>query len=255
MPFYSIIIASLNDERNLRNLSTSLNSQSFLDYEVLISDGGSTDGSVDYISQGGFQNMTWYKSSKDNGIYDALNIALEHVSGKWVLVLGADDKLANAGALLRAYQALTILPDEVAMAYADLLILRNSKITLKKYPEFDKFRDMFGGGAFIHHQSAFVKRQYLLKYGKFSEKYKIHSDYDLMTKVSLNALTIKIDGAFVVFNSAGFSSKLSNILRSLTEVYLIRRSHGITPMPLRLLLVYCSAVLSSFRYIFQSNWR
>jgi glycosyltransferase involved in cell wall biosynthesis len=238
MPFYSIVIASFNDERNLRNISSSLNSQSFLDYEVLISDGGSTDGTLEYISNGGFRNLTWFKSCKDNGIYDALNIALEHVSGKWVLVVGSDDQLADSNSLLCAHEALISLSKEVGFAYADLLILRNSKITLKKYPDYEEFNKKYGGGAFIHHQTAFIKSEFILKVCKFSNLYKIHADYNLMLGISNLTEVKKIEGAFVIFNANGFSSKFSNLLLSFSEIYKIRSMHGLVAMPSRLLITY-----------------
>jgi len=238
MSFYSIVVASFNDEKNLRNLSISLNSQSFLDYEVLISDGGSTDGTLEYISNGGIRNLTWYKSSKDNGIYEALNSALEHVSGKWVLVVGSDDQLADSDSLLRAHKLLNTLPKEVGIAYADLFILRNSKVVLKKYPDYQEFMEKYRGGAFIHHQTAFIKSEFILRVGKFSNLYKIHADYDLMLKISYLAEVKKIEGAFVIFNADGFSSKLSNLWLSFTEIYNIRSMHGIVAMPSRMLFTY-----------------
>lgn len=238
MPFYSIVIASFNDERNIRNLSNSINSQNFEDYEVIISDGGSSDNTIEFITSGGIRNLAWYKSSKDNGIYDALNIALEHVSGKWILVIGADDELADNESLMLANRLLSDLPSNVAIAYSDLLIKRNSKIALKKYPDYQKFKENYGGGAFIHHQTAFIKSEFLFMAGNFSDMYKIHADYDLILKISKLAEVKKIQGSFVIFDANGYSSKLSNLLVSFFEIYNIRKSHGLFAMPIRLLITY-----------------
>lgn len=243
MPFFSILIASFNDEKNLINLSKSLNSQNFIDYEVLISDGGSVDRTVEYINSGGFRNLTWYKSRKDTGIYNALNTALNHVTGEWILVIGCDDKLADDNSLISAKKALTILPSNVAIGYSDLFIMKNSKIIEKKYPQYSEFKRKYGGGAFIHHQTAFIKSNYILKVGKFSDNYKVHADYDLILKISTLAAVEKIDGAFVVFNANGFSSKLANLWLSFTEIYNIRKSHGLVGMPFRLLKTYSALLI------------
>lgn len=238
MTAFSIVVASFNDEKNLKNLSRSLNAQSFLDYEVIISDGGSADNTVEYISTGGFRNLSWFKSSSDNGIYDALNIGLDHVSGTWVLVLGADDQLVDTNSLSLANELLSVLPKEIGIAYTNLFILRNSKITLKKYPEYEVFAKKFGGGAFIHHQTAFIRSEFIAKAGKFSDTYKVHADYDLMLKISKLADIKKIDGAFIIFNADGFSSKLNNLWLSFSEIYKIRKTHGFIAMPSRLLITY-----------------
>ncbi|MEN9479175.1 MAG: hypothetical protein RLZZ298_570 [Pseudomonadota bacterium] len=243
MAVFSIVIATYNDENNLKNLASSLNSQTFLDYEVIVSDGGSTDNTKEYISNGGFRNLTWSKSSSDKGIYDALNIALEHITGKWVLVLGADDKLVDTNSLFQANKTLTKLPEEVAIAYADLFILRNANVILKKYPNYDEFKAKYSGGAFIHHQTAFIKSEFILKVGKFSCFYKVHSDYDLMLGISKLASVKKIDGAFVIFNADGFSSKIGNLWLSFSEVYKIRKAHGLAAMPVRLLITYLALLI------------
>lgn len=239
-PFFSIVIASYNVRHELEMCIDSIQRQSFLNYELLISDGGSVDGTRELISSGEITGLAWYKSAPDKGIYDALNLAIDHVSGKWVLVLGADDRLADSDALLRAYTNMNRLNLNIGIIYSDLYINRDNSVLLKKYPEFDEFERRYKGGAFIHHQTAFVLRDAIVNVEKFSSKYKIHSDYDLMLKVAKTAGAVKIDGAFVVFCSSGFSSKLSNLWLSFREIYIIRKSHGYFPVPFRLLLSYGS---------------
>lgn len=236
--FFSILIATYNARLDLDACIESINRQIFQDYEILISDGGSTDGTLEYISSGIIEKLSWYKSAPDAGIYDALNAGLVNVSGKWLLVLGADDRLTDPEALSRAHRQITKMEVDVGIVYSDLFISYDKKVLIKKYPEFKHFERMYWGGPFIHHQSAFVSTALLPKIGCFSSDYQVHADYDLM----LNALSIsgafKIDGAFVVFHSGGFSSKLRNLWRSFREVCNIRKSHGYFPMPPRLLVTY-----------------
>ena len=243
MPFYSIIISSFNDGKNLINLSKNLNSQNFDDYEVLISDGGSTDDTVKYINSGAIRNLSWCKSSKDKGIYDALNTALKHAVGQWVLVIGCDDELSDDESLMRANKAISILSSDVGIAYSDLLIRKKSKIIQKKYPEYIEFKKKYRGGAFIHHQTAFIRRGCILKIGEFDDLYKVHADYDLMLKISNIAEVEKIEGAYVIFNADGFSSKLGNLWLSFCEVRNIRKSHGLVSFPIRLLITYSALLI------------
>jgi glycosyltransferase involved in cell wall biosynthesis len=238
--FFSIVIASYNVKSELVSCIESIQQQNFSDYEVLISDGGSSDGTSEYIKSGAITKLTWYKSAPDFGIYDALNIALDHISGKWILILGADDRLADSCALNRAYQQITFHKLTKGIAYSNLFISRRTGISLKSFPEIDKFRRQYKGGAFIHHQSAFIARETLMQAGKFSLDYRIHSDYDLMLTVQEISDAVKINSAFVIFNADGFSSKLNSLWISFLEVYTIRRLHHLSPMPIRLLVLYFS---------------
>jgi glycosyltransferase involved in cell wall biosynthesis len=241
--FFSIIIATYNIKKDLINCISSINNQYFTDYELLVSDGGSTDGTAEYLASKLIHNLTWYKSAKDDGIYDALNTAIEHASGKWILVLGADDTLANAHALFHAYIQIQEMKLSSGIAYSDLYISTNKGIALKQYPAFSEFDRKYNGGAFIHHQSAFVARNSLISTGKFSLQYKIHADYDSMLKISKLWGAVKIDGAYVVFSSFGYSSKISRLLQSFFEVFTIRQSHGYLPISPRLLVTYSALVI------------
>lgn len=243
---FSIVIASYNVLADLVGCIESINKQNFINYEVVISDGGSTDGTLDYIESGAIVNLSWYKSFADDGIYDALNIAFNHISGKWVLVLGADDRFVDSSSLARAYSYLKHLDEGIFMAYSDIYILYDKGAVLKKYPEFNNFKKNYNGGPFIHHQSAFILRKAINLVGKFSLKFKIHSDYDMILKILKISSAYKINDSFVIYNSQGFSSKLNNFILSFCEIRTIRISHGYPSMPLRLLKTYIGAIVRIF---------
>ena len=244
--FFSIVIASYNDLDNLIDCIASINAQSFKNYEVLVSDGGSSDGTLDYIKSGIIDKLSWYKSSADEGIYDALNIAFNHISGKWVLVLGADDSLIDSSALARAHQNLNWLGANIGIAYSDIYIKYDYGVVLKRYPEFDEFEIEYNGGAFIHHQSAFILSSAICLVGKFSSEFKIHSDYDMILRVLKISTAFKIKDSFVTYNAHGFSSKLNNLIRSFCEVRTIRKSHGYSSAPMRLLKTFAGSMVRVF---------
>ena len=241
--FFSILIATYNVKNKLVSCINSINSQEFSDYDLVIVDGGSDDGTSEYIKSGVIKNLSWHKSAPDNGIYYALNEALENASGKWILVLGADDVLVDSDALNRAYQQITFKKLIKGIAYSNLFISRRNGVSLKVYPEIDKFRRQYKGGAFIHHQSAFIARESLIQAGRFSVNYRIHSDYDLMLTIQEGSDAVKINGAFVIFNADGYSSKLCNLWMSFLEIYRIRKLHQLYPMPIRLLALYFSILV------------
>ena len=75
--FFSIITVVLNKKNNLVETIESLRKQNFKNFEYIVIDGGSTDGTLDIIKNN-LDIITYYKSEKDFGIYDAINKALDH---------------------------------------------------------------------------------------------------------------------------------------------------------------------------------
>jgi len=236
-PFFSILIASLNAKNQLICCLASIQQQDFDDYEILISDGGSTDGTTEYIKSAQLEHLSWYKSALDGGIYDALNIAIEHATGSWILVLGSDDRLVDSETLGRAASYINN-NSAVGIFYSNLFICNSKNIKIKKYPEISRTANKCRNGPIFHHQSVFMARHSIINAGGFSKKYHIHADYDLMLTAYKKDGAIKIEDAFVVFNSQGFSSKLGRLFNSYFEIYAIRKSHGYSPTNIRIIARY-----------------
>ena len=89
-PLISIIVAVYNGEKTLQRCIDSVFSQTYPHKELIIIDGGSTDGTVD-ILQTNNDKITYWKSEPDNGIYQAWNKALDHAKSDWICFLGSDD--------------------------------------------------------------------------------------------------------------------------------------------------------------------
>ena len=97
-PFFSIITASFDAASTIRQTLESVRDQSFRDFEHVVIDGGSTDGTVDILRE---FDLTYWHSEPDGGIADAMNKGVEKVTGKYVLFLHADDYLPDLAALQR----------------------------------------------------------------------------------------------------------------------------------------------------------
>lgn len=249
VPFFSIIVASLNNFNELQKCIISINAQSYSSYEILISDGGSDDATNQLVNPEFIRNLGWSKSSLDGGIYYALNSALLEARGKWIIVLGSDDRLSDCGALERAYVAINKHKNLTNLFYSNLFITNSGDKRLKKYPNFRDFCRQYAGAPFIHHQSAFVSRDSIIKHGLFNTSYRIHADYELMLRLIKDCPAIKIEDAFVDFDASGYSTRLKNIVLSLTEVRRIRRNHGFSDFNLRLVLIFSRQF---FRTIFRA---
>ncbi|HEX3386494.1 MAG TPA: glycosyltransferase, partial [Mucilaginibacter sp.] len=89
-PKVSIVTVVFNAADSLELTILSVINQSYPNTEFIIIDGGSTDGTVDLIKKYD-KKINYWISEKDSGIYDAMNKALDVVSGDWVYFLGAGD--------------------------------------------------------------------------------------------------------------------------------------------------------------------
>jgi len=91
-PLITIIIAVYNGSKTLQRCIDSIIKQTYTNKELIIIDGGSTDGTVE-ILKSNTQKISFWDSAADRGIYHAFNKALVHATGDWIYFLGADDVL------------------------------------------------------------------------------------------------------------------------------------------------------------------
>ena len=120
VPFFTIITATRNAAAALQRLLDSLAGQTCRDFELVLQDGASTDGTtaVAEACRGRLPALV-VASEPDAGIYDAWNKALQRAAGEWILFLGADDRLAAEDTLARCKERLAgIGPEKVFAAGA-----------------------------------------------------------------------------------------------------------------------------------------
>src|SRR4249920_1861694 len=97
-PLISIIIASRNAADTLEQCLDSIIAQRFRDWEIVVIDGGSEDSTSALLRERALWINHW-QSTKDDGVCHAWNTALKHITGQWILFLGADDYLWSVEAL------------------------------------------------------------------------------------------------------------------------------------------------------------
>lgn len=93
-PFFSIVVVALNPGERLEKTLNSIVNQTFKDYEVILKDGGSTDGSLERLQGKGYfeeKNQIRIQQKRDKSIYDGMNQALSSVNGRYVQFLNCGD--------------------------------------------------------------------------------------------------------------------------------------------------------------------
>ena len=90
-PLVSIIISTLNSEKYLEKALESSIGQSYLNREIILIDGLSTDNTVNIIKKYS-EKIKYWKSESDTGIYNAWNKGLKVANGEWICFIGSDDE-------------------------------------------------------------------------------------------------------------------------------------------------------------------
>ena len=197
---YSIITVNYNNKEGLRQTIESVIHQTFQDFEFIVIDGGSTDGSADVLKEYDDQ-ITYWISEKDNGIYNAMNKGIAKATGDYLNFMNSGDCFCDID-VIRKFKDSGVDAD---------IICGNAKILedpprIKKPFEEITLRTLYSGS--ICHQSALIRTR-LLRERPYDESLKIVADrkFFLQTIVLEGASYSKVDINIVDYDINGFSAR------------------------------------------------
>lgn len=207
----SIITINLNNCAGLKATMQSVASQSSKDFEYIVIDGASTDGSLEIIYEFSdvFGERLRYISEPDSGIYNAINKGIKLASGEYIQVLNSGDVLnepSTIAEMLNAIQEAGCPP----IIYGNMIkVFPNGKEILDKSFEGRAITlfDMFSGT--LNHDSALVDRSLFEKYGYYDEGLKICSDWEWFLKAIVfgNERPVYYDCNVTRFDMSGISER------------------------------------------------
>lgn len=174
----SIILTTFNCADQLPETLQSVASQVYPEIEVVIKDGGSTDGTLHVIKQ--FEETSSmpvrWKSEKDGGIYDAMNQGFYMASGS--ILLFFNDVFSDRNVVAKMVSLINSVPD-CAGAHADLVYKKDGKtVRTWKMGEGTIQKGWMPG-----HPTLFLKRSVYEKYGLYDPTYRCSADYELMIRI------------------------------------------------------------------------
>lgn len=212
----TIITASFNSEKFIEESINSVVSQIGSDDEYIIIDGGSKDGTIDIIKKYE-KSITYWKSEKDEGIYDAWNKGLKQATGDWIMFIGSDDFLKpNAIKLYKEFIDKHVLNDCLYISSKMELIDENKKfIRILGWPwSWEVFKRINN----ISHPASLHSSELFRKHGIYDTNYKICGDYELLLrpKETLNAMFM--DDTTVQMTYGGVSSNPKSLKESFKAV-------------------------------------
>jgi glycosyltransferase involved in cell wall biosynthesis len=194
-PRFTIVTVSLNAGESLRETALSVLSQDCPDFEYLVQDGGSTDGSLAALPQDPRLRVI---VEKDEGIYDAMNRAARRATGDYLNVLNAGDRFAEAGTLSSVAAILDASVPAPDLVYGDSIDERSAKV--RRAPATFNRRALFLEG--ICHQAQWLRRETFLSLGGLDTTFRFRADHELLLSVAVRLCTspgpspFTTDGAF-----------------------------------------------------------
>ena len=224
-PFFSVITCTYNSEKFIKKNLDSVSTQTFKNYEHILIDGNSSDGTGKIIEEYIKLNPTHVRifQRAPMGISDAMNEGIKRARGKYIIHLHSDDYFYDNKVLRRTYQFIVKnkYPDWV---YGKIRVVEAWGAEVGIFPRWKILQQanttllkLFN---YIPHQSVFVKKDIFTKFGGFDDKLKFSMDYDLWLRLAGKTRWVFMDRIIsnYTIHKDSQSSNKNNILTNNREL-------------------------------------
>jgi glycosyltransferase involved in cell wall biosynthesis len=216
-PLLSIVTVVRNGVLNIEETLVSVLSKTpGYQFEYIVIDGGSTDGTVDIINKYSGR-IDHFISEKDNGIYDAMNKGLELAKGVWINFMNSGDILIDLPDLSKF--------NSNVLVYGSARLYKKKRLKVKKCLSFSDF----SGGMAVCHQACFYKTEKLKKI-KYDISYKICGDQKATAEILKKGDAKYVDLIVVDYDYTGISTRSST--KIFREKLRLNREIGFSIFPI-----------------------
>ena len=209
-PLLTVVTAVFNAVTTLEATIQSVLCQTYPNIEYIIIDGGSTDGTLDVIRKYGDQIDYWL-SAPDKGIYDAMNKGIRASSGSWLNFLNANDMFCDRSTI--EYVATRYLHGDARFIYSDVL-LKNGTQTPQRY--ICDHRRLI-----VNHQASIYQKSLHCEHGLYLVAPALTiSDYLFFSLIDKRDY-LKADRPIALYDTTGISQSQKSVEQKLIIDYLI----------------------------------
>ena len=204
----SIITINRNNATGLEKTMQSVAAQTYKDFEYIVVDGASTDGSVEVIKkyESQFAHLRWF-SEPDSGIYNAMNKGIRMASGEYIQILNSGDILASSDVTERMLTALGKQRNGADILYGNMIKkdYATGKVVGKSGEVEYSLRQYYSST--MNHDCCYIRRDLFDAHGLYDEKLKIVSDWKwFLQAIGLgNVKPIYADINVTIFDASGIS--------------------------------------------------
>jgi nucleoside-diphosphate-sugar epimerase len=227
-PLISVVIAVFNGVTTLQRCIDSVVRQTYPARELIVIDGGSTDGTQEVIRRNAARLAYWV-SEPDQGIYDAWNKALERARGAWICFLGADDYLWAGDVLEKVAPVLAGAYPPVRLVYGEVVLVneRGEETQRLGWP-WGAVRDRFRQVMCVPHTGLMHHRSLFEVHGRFDPSYRIGGDYEMLLRELREGGARFVPGLVVAaMGHGGVSTDPARSLQMILEFHRAQVQHGL----------------------------
>lgn len=205
MPKLSIITINYNNLNGLKRTVESVVNQTWQEFEYIVIDGGSTDGSAEYLESQS-DNIDYWVSESDKGIYNAMNKGIAKAKGEYLLFLNSGDHLYSDTVLQENHGRIA----DHDLIYFNIQNIGKNFSKIISYPAILRFSDLYFD--ILSHQATFFRKDLFDRVGLYDENLKIVSDWKFMIVALFkhHCSYLKVDETLSTFYLDGISSVMEN---------------------------------------------
>ena len=242
----SIITATFNSGKTVRDTFVSVLNQTYNDYELIVVDGGSKDDTVDILRHYEliFNGRMKWISEPDRGIYDAMNKGIAMATGDVVGILNSDDFYTSNGILRKV--AITMQDKNIDAVYGDVHYVHDNDLKkCVRYYSSKPFRRVWMRFGFMPaHPSFYCRREVYERYGTFDLSYKVAADFECLLRLiflhRIRTMYLPLD--FVTMRTGGASTQgFASHKQIMRDHQLAFKRNG----------VYSNVIMECMRYIYK----
>jgi len=240
----SIITVTFNSVLYLEKSILSVVNQTYKNFELIIIDGGSTDGTLQIIDKYS-KYISHCTSEKDQGIYDAMNKGIKKATGDIIGFLNSDDELYDENVLKIITSSFN---HNVKCVFGDIVFVdnENTKKILRYYSSKKFSLNQFSYGHMPPHPSFYALRILYDEIGYFKLGYKIAADFDFLIRALSDTSTNYqyINSIIVRMRTGGVSSRIKNKILLNKEIHRSCKENNIKTSYLKIYIKYLYKIFS-----------
>jgi glycosyltransferase involved in cell wall biosynthesis len=223
----SIVTPVFNDLRISGALDSILGQEMDAELELIVIDGGSTDGTLDVIEKYR-DRIAIMVSEPDGGIRDAQQKGVLRATGDVVGILNADDKYQGTDVLQGVVEAFD--DPDIGVVFGDLVFVDEQDQVVRRWTTRTPSRLQWHLGWMAPHPTFFVRRGVYDDYGVFVDNLDVAYDYEFMLRVMLKhrVKSRYLKRVMVRMAAGGYSSQYKNVVKGNIESYRAWRMNKLT---------------------------
>jgi len=219
---FSIVTASFNQGRFVRDCIESVRAQTGVEWEHLIQDAGSTDETPAVLKEYPHLQCVF---EKDKGMSDGINKGFLRATGDWVMWLNTDDYLLPDA--LAKVAAFAEKNPEVAVIYGDTLFVKENKEIIQHRREHDfDYKVLVYYGCYIQSTSTFFRRDIIRAGHLLNVDYRVCMDYEYYVRLARLGYQFKhLPEALAAFRWHDTNTSSTQVQRRYDERWRVKREH------------------------------